>query len=172
MRERRAEIERVLTDMVRVTQKFALGKSEQPAYIDKYADSIQHITNPVLTVKVQCDKCGRSGCITSIEECLDGNYDRMGCSGSSACIGATDCPHCTNGQVEREVEWHVEIDMGAQLNDGTWATEHDSKPLHLADLRDPDVAYGYWMIQAHKYGKVSQCTLPHNKGTLTIKGEG
>jgi hypothetical protein len=130
------------------------------------------ITNPPLTVWLPCDKCGGSGKVR--REYCPKPYC-MYCHIPEERMIDKYCPEvlctCTDGKVEREIEWHVEIDMGAQLPDGTWATEHDSKTLHLHDLKDPDVVYAYTALLAkiNIFNKPVDFTIPNNKGTLRIK---
>lgn len=154
------------------------------------ADKILALVNQPLTVDVdvvckECEGSGhprKSGFMTN-DELVD--------------MHSKPCPSCTDGKDKREVELVKRCDcrcfpthnrkcnknkctgsvcLSPELNDFNplcrmCVNGEISRPLTLLDLRDPDAAYGYWMIQAHDTGKVDTVTLPNNKGTLRLKGE-
>ena len=104
------------------------------------ADEILSITNPVLTVNVTCGKCGG----TDSGEPYKGNEP---------------CNHCDNGQVDRGIEW-----------ERIYEESPYASPLHLADIVDPDVAYGYWALS--EQNGCTKITLRDNKGALRLNEAG
>lgn len=151
----RERVEKIVHD---AQDDYVVDKKHMPSQGIR-AQEILAITNPPLTVTIPCDKCGGSGCDTLVDEKLCySRTPKLKKGECDNCIGKNSCT-CTDGKVEREIEWAFPDAPNF----------HDmSKPLHLHDLIDPDVAYGYWVL-ANGNTNYTSHYMGHDKGTLRIR---
>ena len=173
MRER---VINVIVDVLHLGQRegLELGMDDTPngitTDVTAFTDTILSITNPAITVKVVCPACGGSGAQPFM---------------SSDGPDMDTCPHCDNGQVDREVEWSRKCDM---ITEGYADSCPECSPipadccanpdmnmittsLHLADLMDADVRRSLVILETRQWIP-PQVSIDNNKGTLRLKEAG